>query len=360
MLAIQHDVFSIWEQRVRNEIIAARTLDRPILINTFPAFYGELADAICEGHDEERSRETSTTAVEHGGERARLTEYSPQDLILEWQILRETVIDQLDRDNVTLSKGKRHLMNALFDSALRESVTAYTLAQAALRERFIAALTHDLRIPLSAANTGLQLAKQLSNSARQNEVLSLIERNHLRMDAMIRDLLDAMVFQAGARPKLRLENIDILDVANEVREHFNGIHGERVEIDATSVKGWWDRTALRRALDNLVENGLKYGAPAASVLIQTISYDGRLVLNVHNSGEPVAPEDVETIFQVFKRATAARRGEAAGWGIGLPYVRSVAESHGGSIAVRSSMDHGTTFTIDIPLDCRQYQNAPVL
>jgi signal transduction histidine kinase len=360
MLAIQKDVFCIWEQRVRNEIGAAYAIDRPILINTFPAFYREFADAICDGQDEERVRATSTIAAEHGGERARLTEYSPQDLIREWQILKECVLDTLDKEHLALTTSKRRLINALFDLALRESVSAYMLAQAALRERVIAALTHDLRTPLAAANAGVQLAQKLSSSARQDELFSLIERNHRRMDVLIRDLLDAMVFQAGERPQLKLENIDILEVASEVREHFNGMHGQRVEIDGTSTKGWWDRTALRRALDNLVENAFKYGAPAEPILIRISSYEGRLMLSVHNSGEPVSPEDIETIFQVFKRASAARNGKKPGWGIGLPYVRSVAEGHGGSIAVRSTADHGTSFTIDIPIDGRQYQNAPVL
>lgn len=84
-----------------------------------------------------------------------------------------------------------------------------------------------------------------------------------------------------------------------------------------------------------------------------------MLLSVHNEGEAIPPDQVEAVFQVFRRAQAAKDGDQQGWGIGLPYVRSVAESHGGSIDVDSSADRGTTFTIDIPLDARPFQNAPV-
>jgi signal transduction histidine kinase len=81
---------------------------------------------------------------------------------------------------------------------------------------------------------------------------------------------------------------------------------------------------------------------------------------VHNEGEPIPLEQIECIFQVFRRAVAAREGSKEGWGIGLPYVRNVAESHGGSVAVDSAAGRGTTFLIDVPTDARPFQDAPTL
>ena len=63
---------------------------------------------------------------------------------------------------------------------------------------------------------------------------------------------------------------------------------------------------------------------------------------------------------MYRRADAARLTGQQGWGIGLPYVRAVAESHGGSIALDSTVERGTTFTIDIPQDCRPLKDAPTL
>jgi signal transduction histidine kinase len=84
------------------------------------------------------------------------------------------------------------------------------------------------------------------------------------------------------------------------------------------------------------------------------------MLSVHNEGQPIALDQMESIFDVFVRAEAAKEGNNEGWEIGLPYVRSVAESHGGSVTVDSAAARGTTFMMDIPQDARPFRDAPVL
>ena len=117
---------------------------------------------------------------------------------------------------------------------------------------------------------------------------------------------------------------------------------------------------MKRALENLVGNAVKYGAPDKQIRIKIDEMHERLLLSVHNEGNPIPPEELEDIFQIFQRAIAAKESKKQGWGIGLPYVREVAESHGGSIGVDSADERGTTFLIDIPVDARPYQNAPTL
>jgi signal transduction histidine kinase len=81
---------------------------------------------------------------------------------------------------------------------------------------------------------------------------------------------------------------------------------------------------------------------------------------VHNEGDPIPPNELESIFQVFRRAAAAKESEKRGWGIGLPYVRGVAESHGGSVLIDSAPGRGTTLSVDMPVDARPFRNAPTL
>lgn len=77
---------------------------------------------------------------------------------------------------------------------------------------------------------------------------------------------------------------------------------------------------------------------------------------VHNQGDPIAPEDSESIFQLYRRAGS--QGQGGGWGVGLPYLRRVAEAHGDSVLMSSSQDDGTVFVIDIPTDARPFNGAP--
>jgi signal transduction histidine kinase len=304
--------------------------------------------------------ESNTVSTEHGGERARLTNYNVHSVISEYQVLRWAIFDVLKANDVQLTDEEVHLISVSIDGSVREAVKAFALAQAMLREKFYVALTHDLRNPLSSAHMAAQLIDRSSDLAKIKEWAGLITVNLKRMDGMIQDLLDSAKFQAGERLQLRLEELDMQLIAKEVCGQFITMHGPRFELISHAVRGWWDREAIKRALENLIGNALKYGALDSPIRMNIEQVQGRVVFTVHNEGEPIPQEQIEGIFQIFQRATAAKEGNKEGWGIGLQYVRSVAESHGGSVAVDSAAQRGTTFMIDIPADARPYQDAPTL
>jgi signal transduction histidine kinase len=360
MLELRNAALSEWEKRVRASVRQADALSRPILINTLPTLYDNIAESLTPNYPRSNAVDTTTIATEHGGERARLTNYDLQSVIREYQLLKSTLLDVLKQNGIQLRDDELLVIDTSFDTAIREAVTAFALALTALREKFVASLAHDLRNPLAAANMAADLIARTTDSSRTRDLADRIIRNHGRMDQMIQDLLDTMVFQSGKRLRLDLSNFDILDVAKEVCEEFTSIYQPRFQIAGGSVKGWWGRDPMKRALENLVSNAVKYGAPDKKIRIKIDEMHERLLLSVHNEGNPIPPEELEDIFQFFQRALAARESKKQGWGIGLSYVREVAESHGGSIGVDSADERGTTFLIDIPVDARPYQNAPTL
>lgn len=361
LLELQEVVFAEWEKRVRASVKGAASLAHPVLINTLPSMYANIAEALTPEYPRtSAAASTPSAALEHGSERARLTEFDAQAVIGEYQLLRTTIFDVLKQHGVPVSDQEAQIISSIFDVAIREAATSFTLAQSALREQFVATLAHDLRNPLSAASTAAQLILHLRDFDKIDKVAHKIIENLARIDQMIRDLLDSVMFQRGERLSFDPSNFDIADVVREVCEQSSAIHGPRFEMVGTSVMGWWGRDTIKRALENLVSNAIKYGTPGTPVRIVFQQYHGRILLSVHNQGAPIPPDQVESIFQVFRRAKAAKEGKQPGWGIGLPYVRSVAESHGGSIDVDSSEERGTTFAIDIPIDSRPFQNAPTL
>ena len=359
MLALRDEVLAEWGKRLRETVQEAENLPNPVLINTLPVLYQHIVEAIAPDYPR-TALTTSTVASEHGGERARLTNYNVQALVSEYQLLRWTIFDVLRLRGVELDMDEYITVNACVDGAIRESVTAFALAESALRERFVATLTHDLRNPLAAAYASAELIARMTDTSKIKELAARITRNLGRMDAMIKELLDAAVFHAGERLSLNLESMDILALAKEVFDQFEAIHGARFALLGESVQGYWDRNALKRAIENLVGNAVKYGEPGSLVTLKIDSSHGRMLCSVHNVGRPMPAEEMESVFKVFQRAVAAKEGDTQGWGIGLPYVRSVAESHGGSVAVDSALETGTTFVIDVPIDARPYQDAPTL
>jgi signal transduction histidine kinase len=133
--------------------------------------------------------------------------------------------------------------------------------------------------------------------------------------------------------------------------------GADVRLSGTPVTGWWNRSALERALENLVGNAHKYGDPGAPIDLTVAEGNGRVTLSVRNQGKPIPPEEFEAIFQQFVRAKDAGASTTGGWGVGLPYVRTVAQSHGGSAVVYSDAGTGTVFVIDMPVDARPFQTG---
>jgi signal transduction histidine kinase len=361
MLELRDTVLAEWEERVRASVEEANPLARPILINTFPALIDNLAEALTPDYPRTSAGvAVPTVASEHGSERARLTDYNLQAVISEYQILRITIFDLLKRNGVRLSEDETVIINSSFDTVVKESVTAFVLVQSAFREQFVAALTHDLRNPLANVHIAAEVILHTTDLSRIYVLARQIVENAERMGRMIQDVLDSVIFQSGERLRLHPSNFDMLNLVKELCEQSKAAHGERIEILGEHVSGWWGRDAMRRALENLVDNAAKYGAPNSPIRIHVTSAHERVIITVHNKGDPIPSDQIENVFQVFRRAKAAKEGNKQGWGIGLPYVRSVAESHGGSIGVDSSAELGTTFTIDMPIDARPFQNAPTL
>jgi signal transduction histidine kinase len=360
MLELREEVLLEWVKRVRQTVREAEGLPHPVLIDTFPVLYDNLAEAITPDYPRVTGNEGNTVAAEHGGERARLTHYNIHSIISEYQILRWTIFDILKLEGVRLTDDEFFLIHASIDGSIRESVNAFALTQLTLRERFVAALTHDLRNPLSNALVSAELIKRSSDPGKMKEFAEMITDNLNRMDGMIRDLLDSARYQTGERLQLRLEKFDMQDVVKEVCAQFTMTYGPRFQFIANPAPGCWDPDAIKRAIENVLGNAVKYGRAGTPIRIKTESTNGRVLLSVHNEGDPIPPDEIEGIFQVFRRANAAKEGKIDGWGIGLPYVRSVAESHGGSIAVDSSVNRGTTFTMDIPADASSYLDNQTL
>jgi signal transduction histidine kinase len=360
MQALRDVVLGEWAQQVRATVAAARALRHPILINTIPVLYDNLAEALTPDYPRTSAAATPSVTLEHGGERARLTRYDAQSLIAEYQILRDVIFKVLEQNGVKLSGQEAQIIGSAIDASIREAVTAFALVEAALREQFFAALAHDLRGPLANATIAAELIGRTSELGNAHVYAAKIRDNLGRVEQMIKQLLDTLVMHHGQRLPIEPTRFDLKEVVTEVCEQMTLVHGPRFEVRGDSVTGWWGRTEIQRALENMINNALKYGAPDKPVQIICDSEHERVQLSVHNEGDPIPADQIETIFQAFRRATAAKQNPAEGWGIGLPYVRRVAESHGGSIDVDSTPERGTTFTITMPLDMRPFIDAPTL
>lgn len=351
LLSVRDAVFNLWEVEVRARVRGAHLLRHSILINTFPVFFDNLAKALTPGYPRENATSGSTVARSHGDERARLGAYSPAEIILEYQIFEESIATACLRANVALSNFEWDTVRRSIGLAMFEAVREFTNAQASLRDRLAAALAHDVRNPLSGICLRAQLLTGPNMPEKVRELAKKIRENGDRLGAMFDELLDALAYGGGEKLPLSLSSFDMLEMAWEACAQVSETNQAQCEVTGESIRGVWCSNSIRRALDNLISNAIKYG-DGGSIGINVATWNDRVWLSVHNSGNSVPEDQVGRLFEHLRRETT---GGLPGWGIGLPFVKKVAESHGGSVTIDSAPERGTTFTIDIPLDARDVE-----
>lgn len=349
MLAMRTDVFDLWEATVRDHIDAAEGVSGPLLVNTLPAFYDNIAEALTPSYPREHGAANTTSMSAHGGERARMTTFRADQIILEYQLFRDAIAGAASRRGLRFTAQEWRVVEVSIDVAVRDAIREFALIHERMRERLAATLSHDMRNPLSLILAATQLIARSPEIDDARRMAARIEVGAKRMQLMLVQLVDVLTFERSATQPLVLSAFDIRDLLVSGAQQFNLGGDERVAVSSVSVVGHWCRNSLHRALENLITNAIKYG-DGGRIGVKASSDRGRLILSVHNTGQPIAADQREHIFEYLRREGRDRVAE--GWGIGLPYVRSVAEAHGGSVAVDSSAATGTTFIIDIPLDCR--------
>jgi len=357
MLSLRDAVLRLWEEQVRETLPRTGKLSHPVLIDTMPLLYERMCAILTPAYFGRDGMDVSAFGAEHGIERANLTAYDAETIVAEFQLFRSVLFDMLDAHEVALTGPERRALHLTIDMAVRESVRTFVMAADSLRERFAGALAHDLRQPVSNVTMGAQLILRLDPPPAIADWAGRILKNGERMSAMLKDLLDALALQSGDRLTLALSRFDLLALAESVAQRARDYQGADVRVDGEPITGWWSQPALERALENLVNNAHKYGDPGTPIEVHLAADNERAVLSVRNQGKPIPPGELEAIFQQFVRSKDAGDTPAGSWGLGLPYVRTVAQSHGGSAVVFSDVDAGTVFVIDVPVDARPFQDT---
>lgn len=349
-LAMRDSVLAQWTARVTAEIPSASRLGAPILVDTLPSLYENIAQALAVGAPRPFATTGTNLATAHGRERANMTDYGPHELIHELQIFREVLFGIAAARRMPLSKRDAEVIGHSIEEAARESISGYNAFNRELSETFIASLSHDLRSPLHVANASAQLIQLKTSDPAITGLAKRICAKIAETDAMIQTLLDAAVLKGKMKLKLHVVRFDIMTLIEEVCADLP-LFGQQVKVEGERIEGYWCRTSLKRVLENLVSNAGKYGDASRPITVSVTRSDTRMLLAVHNEGKPIPEHELQRLFDAFHRLEDVK---VKGWGLGLPYVQNVAESHGGSVIVDSADGRGTTFTVTLPIDARPY------
>ena len=263
---------------------------------------------------------------------------------------------------VAASIGAESLSRRLSESGLPRELDELAQELNAMLERidsgyrrlqeFSADLAHELRTPIATLLGRSQVA--LSQPRRPEELREVLEGNIEELERLSRLIADMLfIAQAEHGPAaLRQETVALEEEAGRVAEYLSLVAEEKgvsVQVHGKATIHA-DRMLVQRALTNLLSNAVRHARPASVVTVEIDGRaDGRTVLSVSNSGEPIGPEHIGRIFDRFFRVDASRARLSGGTGLGLAIVRSIMHAHGGEVTAASDVASGrTTFTLIFP------------
>lgn len=261
------------------------------------------------------------------------------------------------RSGFTLSDDQRRVLDALsYYAALGAErvrlADAEDQAEALrradqLKDALLAAVSHDLRTPLTAI-------KGIANEVwRGGDPLRAhtIEQEADRLTALVDDLLELSQLNSGSfRVSLALNTVD--DVVGAALERVESAHGSgRITVETVSdgeiLVGVFDFAHTVRALTNLLENAVKYSPGEARVRLRACRSADTLVFDVEDRGPGVPPDEVHRIFEPFYRGAGVPDG-VRGTGLGLAIARQLAEAQHGTLAYSAREGGGSRFSLAIP------------
>ena len=221
----------------------------------------------------------------------------------------------------------------------------------ALRADFVSLVSHELRSPMAAvigAARTLQARWRELQPEQRESFLALIGDETTRLAALIGDVLDTSRIDAGTF-SYRFSDVDIAALVRDTVA-MAAVGQDEVPIvveatpDAVVVRG--DPERLRQIFGNLIDNAVKYSPAGELVEVRVTQSNGAVLVSVRDRGPGIKAADQQLIFEKFGRVGG---GDAKpGSGLGLFIARSIAETHGGTVAVSSAPGRGSTFTVKLP------------
>lgn len=210
-------------------------------------------------------------------------------------------------------------------------------------------ITHDLRGPINVVKMGTQLIRRrLEEGDIYLDVATRMMGAIGRLDSMMQNLLGASRLRAGQSLKLKFEECDLERLGKEVVEDLSFAYGERfVIVSDSDVRIYCSPKEMRRVIENLATNAVKYGAPSTPITLTLRQTETQISLAIHNEGVAIALDAQSILFQQFRRTAAAK--DQTGWGLGLFLAKSITEAHQGTLEVESAEGKGTSFIIKSPI-----------
>ncbi len=275
-----------------------------------------------------------------------------------------TVIERPMRVAAFVSSVRSALRARTRQYDLRATLEGLRLADQRKTE-FLATLAHELRNPLAPLQTALTLLKR--KRPGPDEALRHYDMMRRQIDHMVRLVNDLMEISRITRGRIELDMgaIDLRQVLRDALDLSRPLldaaqHQLALQLPDGPLPVEGDSVRLTQVFSNLLNNAAKYTPAGGHVVLSAQAQDGQAVVCLQDDGIGIAPELLDTVFDMFVQASGASKAAQGGLGIGLTLARSLVELHGGRIVAHSAgLGQGSAFTVHLPLQAAPPVETPV-
>ena len=264
----------------------------------------------------------------------------------------DTVLFQLVKSLVGI--GLVSLIGLLFISIYLTNKSIIPIKEAFEKQKqFIADASHELKTPLAIikTNTSLVLSHPEDTIKNQTKWINYINSQADRMSELISEMLSLAKMDV-AENKLTLVPINMSKIIESMILMFDAvIYENNINLETNISKDLHingDKESLKKLFSIIMDNAIKYTDKNGSINVSLFSDKNKVKMIIRNTGEGIAPEDLERVFERFYRVDKSRDRETGGYGLGLAIARSIVKEHKGKIYSRSKVGSFTSFIVEIP------------
>jgi signal transduction histidine kinase len=222
------------------------------------------------------------------------------------------------------------------------------------RKQFISAIVHDLRTPLFALRGSFEAIETgvADTPEKQKYYFQLARERADTLDRMITDLFEFTRLEYLDQEPVRapLEFGPLVERVAETLQPRAAEQGSTILLDVRSdlCEISADAHLLTRAIDNLIDNAIRYSGPNSTIWIEVLAAPGTIVLSVADDGPGIPPEDLPNVFTPLFRGESSRNRKTGGAGLGLTIARNIFTVHGGTLTARNRTPNGAMFIGSLP------------
>jgi two-component system, OmpR family, sensor histidine kinase CiaH len=217
------------------------------------------------------------------------------------------------------------------------------------QQNFMMALTHELKTPIAVTKLNLEtLQKRKLEESQQQRLIQTTIQEANRLNSLCNNMLLSSQIEASGF-KISTEEINFSTIVNECTQDFMVRYPQaKVNTEITNevfVNG--DRLLLQMAVNNLIDNGIKYSPRETVITILLLQQKNKIILQVKDEGKGIADEEKKKVFEKFYRSGNEATKGAKGTGLGLYLTQKIVQQHNGNISVTDNIPTGSIFTITL-------------